>query len=108
MLDLLPMRDLIILSNSGGYDDWGLPIEKPPLGIYGNYRYNTTRSKIITDNGDEIVYSADVYLPYDTDISYDTTIQFVDELGTEVAKKPITIQHKRDVWGSPMVLRVVV
>lgn len=108
MLDLLPMRDMIKVTNSGGLDDWGMPIESKPVEIYGNYRYNTKRSTIATDNGDEITYSADVYLPYDTEISYDSTITFIDELGTEVKKQPITIQHKRDVWGSPMVLRVVV
>lgn len=102
------MTDTIEIHSSGGLDDWGLPIKSEPVNVRGRYMYNSKRDRISTANGDEIVYSADIYLPYETDISYDHTLKIVDVMGNTVKKKPLVIQHKRDFWGTPLMLRVVI
>lgn len=108
MLDVLPMYEKVTLTGGTGLDDWGLPIKGEPVEVDAHYRYNTERKAIATSDGDEVVYTADIYLPFDTGINYDSTVEFIDDLGETVSKKPLSVQHKKDFWGSPVILKVVV
>lgn len=108
MLDLLPLNEVITLKGSDGLDDWGLPVKAEPRDVAAHCRYNTQRKTIPTASGTEVVYTADIYLPFSTDINYETTVEFIDDGGLEISKKPLSIQRKKDFWGGPVILKVVV
>lgn len=108
MNSILPMVDDIKLFKSGGYDDWGQLIVDDPIVVKGNYHYNSTRETVVGNDGDEVVFTANIYFPVATEINYETTVFFEDLYGNRVEKKPIRIQPKRDAWGIPLILRVVV
>lgn len=108
MLPLLPMNQKILISPQESYDDWGKPIQSEPYEVAGHYRYNSTRETVVGNNGDEVVFTANIYLPWRTDVDYDVEVGFIDELNHKVSKKPIRLQLKRDLWGTPMLLRVVI
>lgn len=108
MLDLLPMKDTVAVQLEDGYDDWGNAIPLDPVEYRAYVRYNTTSEKIAGINGDEVVYNANVYLPYNSIVTYESKVTFEDSLGEKVTKTPIRIQYKKDFWGGPQILRVVV
>lgn len=108
MLPLLPMNQRILIYPQESYDDWGKPIQSEPYEVAGHYRYNSTRETVIGNNGSEVVFTANIYLPTDTKVNYENKVGFIDELGEDISKPPIRIQLKRDLWGTPMLMRVVI
>lgn len=108
MLDILPMNDPITLYPEDEYDDWGFPTKADPIKVMGHYRYNSTRDTVVGNNGDEVVYTANVYLPVGSEVTYETTVEFEDYYGQKIEGKPIRIQPKRDIWGAPIMIRVVI
>lgn len=108
MLALLPMNQEIIIKPKGIIDDWGKPVPGEPFTEMGHYRYNSTKETVVGNNGEEVVFTANIYLPSNTEVGYDSKVGFTDIPNGEVSKKPIRIQHKRDMWGTPVMLRVVI
>ena len=108
MLNILPMIDTLTIYGQEGYDDWGQTVAKDPVEVKGNLHYNSTRDLVVGSNGDEVVYTANIYFPVGTKVDYESTIYYKDDYGNELRKKPIRIQAKRDAWGTPLILRVVV
>lgn len=105
---MIPMFDEITIITSGGLDDWGLPTAGKEITVDCQIRYNTDRNSVVSGNGDEVVYTADIYLDYDVGIDYDSVIKFIDAGGKEVKKKPISIDPKRDFWGEPILKQVTI
>lgn len=108
MLSILPMNQTITIYGKDGLDDWGKPIKAEPRTSKGHFRYNSTKDTVVGNNGDEVVYTANIYLPSDTEADYESEFEFSDPYGAKVSGKPIRIQLKRDIWGYPMMLRVVI
>lgn len=108
MLPLLPMNQKILIYPQDSYDNWGKPIQSEPYEVAGHYRYNSTRETVVGNNGDEVVFTANIYVAPKTKVDYDAKVGFIDEFGQDISKKPIRLQMKRDIWGTPMMLRVVI
>lgn len=107
MLSILPMIDEITLIYENGSDDWGLPVVDKEEDVKGHFRFNTERNTIPTASGDEVTYTADVYFPVGTNLDYSTKLKYVTSEDT-VEKTPLSIERKRDFWGKPVVIKVVV
>jgi len=108
MQPILPMIDTATFIGSEKLNDWGLPEQGDSKEVDCQIRYNSEKNQVVGSNGEEVVYTADIYVSYDEQVDYDTTIKFTDAGGKVVEKSPISIQHKRSFWGEPMIKQVVV
>lgn len=108
MLPLLPMNQVILIYPEEAYDDWGNPTLSDPIEVMGHYRNNSTKETVVGNNGDEVMYRANIYLPANTEVTYESQVGFIDHFEHEIVGAPIRMQLKRDIWGSPMMMRVVI
>lgn len=105
---MIPLFDTVSIISSNGLDEWGLPKEDEEESIDCQIRYNTDKESVVSGNGDEVVYTADIYMDYDENVTYDSLIKFTDAGGKEVESKPLSIDPKRSFWGDPLLKQVVI
>lgn len=108
MLDIVPMNDKVKIKQPDGLDEWGIAKTGDPEEVNCHFRYNTEKNNVIAGNGEEVTYTADIYLYVAQDIGYKSTVVFEDDNGHEIEKKPLSIHNKKDYWGTAVIKRVVV
>jgi len=68
--------DSITIIKSGGYDEWGEPLETTEINVKGKIEYRTKLIKSLA--GEDVVSNALVYLE-DRELSHEDRIKFDDK-----------------------------
>ena len=101
---IVPLKQTAIIHKPGGKDDWGrdLPGETIVLKCRADERTEVVKNQL----GEEVVSSVQLMFDKLPDISYDDTIEFTNELGVTVKRKPVNIEPIRAINGKPMLTAV--
>lgn len=103
-MPLVGMHQTVIVTKAGVSDGWGH--EKPGELIEYKARVSE-QTKIVKNNlGKEAVSSMTILFDKLPDISYDDTIEFTNELGVTIKRKPLAIQPKRLLSGRAAITEV--
>lgn len=87
------MKQTILVRRPDGKNDWGTPI---PGGTFKYPCRVDEKTQVITNQyGEEAVSSAEIMLWKLVDIRYDDTIEFTNELGVTIKRKPVKIEPLR-------------
>lgn len=108
MLDFLPMPDTVEIINTTGIDDYGRPIKGTSDPVACRIQHNSARESIAVAGGEEIVFSATILLRGVPAITYDSLIKYTDSFNGVQEVAPLSLQVKRDLFGKPLMVKVVV
>lgn len=93
------MKQTVTIRRPDGRDDWGNPI---PGETYEYPCRVDEKTQVITNQyGEEAVSSAEIMLWKLVDIRYDDVIEFTNELGVTIKRKPVKIEPLRWFDGKP-------
>lgn len=106
---IIPLRQTITVYKKTGLDEWGNPIESPPITLKCRVdeSSHTTSDVQAMQRGKVLVPEVRILLDKLADIGYDDEIEFTDENGRTIRKKPIRINVKRDFFGKPLLTEVL-
>lgn len=97
---VIPFKQTITLHKADASDDWGEYTTLPPITL--KCRVDETTSVVKNQIGEEVVSGMTVWLDKLADVSYDDTIEYTNELGVTVKRKPIKIEPVRGINGKPI------
>lgn len=105
---IIPLKQTVKIYKKSGLDEWGNPISLPPVTLRcrideGSYATNDQQA---AQQGRVVVATARVLLDKLVDVSYDDELEYVDELGRTIRRKPLKINVKRDLGGKPLLTEV--
>lgn len=108
---LIPLNQYVTLYKQSGneLDEWGNPIPADPVVLDARVDEGTfvTNDKESYVTGKVVVAQVRVLLDGLADISYDDELEFVNELGQSIRRKPLKITIKRDFFGNPNMTEVM-
>lgn len=93
------MKQTVIVRRPGGKDVWNNPI--PGEEFEYPCRIDEKTEVVVNQLGEEVVSSAEILLWGLVDIRYDDTIEFTNEIGVKVSRKPTRIEVVRWFDGKP-------
>ena len=105
-MPIIPMNQTVTIHRPGGKDDWGRKI--PGETIVLHCRAEETTEVITNQYGEEATATLKLYFDKLADIRYDDTIEYVNELGVAVSRKPQRIEVKRWLSSQPALTVVYV
>lgn len=97
----------ITLIHGGVEDGWGQPVNVPPptnLDAYVSEEMQTVTNQL----GEEAVSQLRVVLDGMVNVSYRDKIQYINEFGTKVERKPLRVIFRKRTDGTPLVTEVYV
>jgi hypothetical protein len=110
-MPLIPLKQTITITRSGGVDEWGntIPTETLTLAC----RVDEGSQLIVgksegTTETKQVVAEAKITLDKLGDVRYTDTIAFTNELGETIERKPKQIDVKRLIGGKPALTVVYV
>jgi len=109
MLDLLPSTiDKITVYSNPKSDDWGQLTYTNEKVFPCRVSFNSSRKKITTSKGDEVVYTASLSMNGLKDIRYSDKIEYKDFVDNWHKKDILSIEYKRDLSGEVIMTKVIV
>lgn len=102
---IIPLKQRVIVRPPDGLPDkWGQTKPTDPV----EYRARVSEEiRVVTNQyGEEAVASMTIYFDKLPDISYDHVIEYENEIGVKIARKPVSIEVKRHINGKPLLTLV--
>lgn len=100
----IPLKQTVTVVKPSSTDGWG--VEVPGKTAVLKARVSEETRVVKNRHGEEAVSSMTIYLDRLADVTYDDTIQYTNELGVEIKRKPISIQPKRWINGKAVLTEV--
>lgn len=95
--------DEIIIIQKGGFDSWNEPIAAPDIKVKGKIEYKT---KLVRDlKGEEVISSAQIYLPESIDIALQRDLTHTDKLKFDGVKHSIINMSKPKAFSNYFVFK---
>jgi len=110
---LIPLNQKVLIhkrvEGNAGLDRWGNPVVSAPIVMKarvdeGSFVTSDQESYV---TGKVVVFEIRVFLDGLANISYDDEIEFTNELGITVKRKPSRIKVKRNFAGNPDMTEVL-
>lgn len=101
---IIPLKQVVTVHKPGGRNDFGevIPGESFTLKCRADERTQVVKNQI----GEEVVSSVELLFDKLPDISYDDTIEYENELGVTIKRKPVNIEPIRMINGKPTLTAV--
>lgn len=98
---IIPLnQEITHFPSSSVSDGWGSTEKLDPVVLKA--RVETTSEVVRNPSGKEVVANLKIYLDGFPNITYDDDVQYVDENGYSVKRKPSSIDVKRMLGGNPV------
>jgi len=110
---LIPLNQKVLVykrsEGDAGLDEWGNVIPNEPITLKARVDEGSfvTSDEESSHTGKVVVAQVRVFLEGLADIGYDDEVEFVNELGRSVKKKPIRINVKRNFATKPELTEVL-
>lgn len=109
MLDFIPMPHSVSIEKSGELDAWGERIATGETATYkARVSPNTKRESISIASGEDVVYTASIFLSGNVPVDYSDSIVWEDSVGRSYRKSPLEIVERTDLSGKVIGIKVVV
>jgi hypothetical protein len=103
---IIPLKQSVTVRKAGASDGWGREVDGEEITLKARVVETT---KVVTGpGGEEAVASLEITLDKLADVSYNDTINYSNELGVAVARRPLKIEVKRNFAGKPLLTVVYV
>ena len=103
-MPIIPLKQRVIVHKPESIDDWGIgtPGEQIPMKCRADEKTEVVKNKV----GDEVVTSAQFLFDKLPNIAYDDEIEYTNELGVTIKRKPELIEPIRLINGKPTLTAV--
>ena len=90
---LIPLKQTVTITPPGVTDEWGNSVAGAPYTLKA--RVDEYVKEVVNAAGDEVLAGFEITFNKIPDITYDHTIEYTDELGVTIKRKPIRIERVR-------------
>lgn len=104
---IIPLKQTIKIERPGERDSWGRPIRQPE-SMTLKCRVDEGSQTVQNSIGEEVVVSLEIKLDKLADVRYSDEIEYTNELGNTVKRKPTRIDVIRMISGKPVMTVVFV
>lgn len=101
---LIPLKQTVLQVTASGEDDYGYPIEVPPVTL--KCRFEERSDVVRTPNGDEVTTMGRFMFDKLVQIRYEDTLRFTDDFGNTTDYRPKLITAIRGLNGKRLLTRV--
>lgn len=109
MLDFIPMPHTVTVEKAGELDSWGEWISNGETSTHkARVFHNTKRETISLASGEDVVFTASIFLSGYVPVEYKDSIVWQDSRGREFRKRPLEIIERADLSGNVIGVKVVV
>lgn len=105
-MPMVPMKQTALVHKPGHQDDWGnvMPGETITMKCRADERTQVVQNQL----GAEVVSSVQFLFDKIPNISYDDVIEYTNEIGVTVKRKPVNIEPIRMPNGKPTMTAVYI
>lgn len=101
---VIPLKQTALVHKPAIVDDWGEVTAQPPFTL--KCRADEKTEVVKNPQGSEVVSGVQLMFDKLPNITYDDVIEYINELGVAVKRKPVKIEPIRMVSGKPMLTAV--
>lgn len=101
---IIPLKQTATIHKPEVVDDWGEVTALPPFTL--KCRADERTDIVKNQLGEEVVSGVQLMFDKLPDIAYDDVIEFINELGVSVKRKPVKIEPIRMPNGKPTLTQV--
>lgn len=101
---LIPLKQSVLIHKPAIVDDWGEVTAQPPITM--KCRADERTDVVKNPQGAEVVSGVQLLFDKLPAISYDDVIEYTNEIGVTVKRKPVKIEPIRMVNGKPALTTV--
>lgn len=101
---IIPLKQRVTVHKPDITDDWGEVTAQPPITL--KCRADEKTEVVVGQTGEEVVSGVSFLFDKLPNISYDDVIEFTNELGVSVKRKPVKIEPIRMINGKPTLTAV--
>lgn len=107
-MPLVPLKQTVIVHKPGMKDDWGnvMPGESITMKCRADEKVEYVKNLASTTLNAEILSSVQLLFDKLPEITYDDVIEFTNEIGVTVKRKPLLIEPIRMPNGKPTLTAV--